>query len=896
MREWLNRLRDRFRRDELDAELSEELAFHRAQLERDAIHAGASPAEAAQAARRALGSELSAREAARERWTLPALEHVVEAVRLAVRGLVRAPGFTLTVVLTLGLGIGANATMFGAVDQLMFRPLAYLRDPGRVHRIYYRWIDRGRLATSQSNAFRRHLDLADWTSSFSQVAGFAERNLPVGDGTDLRDTRVGTVTASYFALFDAPPVQGRYFTAEEDRPPRGADVAVLSHAYWRSEFGGRDVVGTMIQVGNVRAQVIGVAPPGFAGVNDADPPALWVPITTFAGSAGGSDARTYYSTYSWGFMNTLVRLKPGVSLAQAEADATQAFGRSWQAQAAEALPLPSVEVAQPQVTISSVRPGGGPDPALEARTAWWVLVVAAIVLVIAAANVANLVVARALRRQQETAVRLALGAGTGRLVLHSIAEALVLALLIAGAALLFAGWSGAAIASLLNAGPATAPRELADWRTFGVTLAIALVVGAALGALPVLLLRRGDLTAALRGGARSGANDGKRIRGALLAVQGALSTVLLVGAALFVQSLSKVKAMSMGYEPDRVLVVNSQVRGGFPGDTAMRAMIAQVVAAAQAMPEVESAAWASSVPFLSTSNVPVFLEDRDSTGALGTFTYQVTTPDYFRTMGTRILRGRGLADEDRMGSADVTVVSEGMARALWPGRDPIGRCIRMRADTMPCITVVGVAEDMVQRDLAATQRLHYYIPLAQSRRTHGNLLLLRVRGEPAALAERLRQELRRAITLDVFLTATPLATVVQGQQRSWRLGATMFGAFGLLALLVAAVGLHGVIAYDVAQRRHELAVRVALGAKRDDILRMVMGRGVRLVLVGAAVGVAVAAYAGRWIEPLLFRQKAVDPLTYAAVAAVIALVAVVASAVPAWRAAAADPAAALRAE
>ncbi len=896
MMEWLRRLRDRFRRDALAEELDEELAFHRQQLERDAVHDGASAADARHAAQRRLGNVTAVRELARERWSIPWLEHLLLDARYALRGLARAPAFTITIVVTLGLGIGANTTMFGVVDRLMFRPLAYLRDPGSVHRIYWQWRNQGRVVTSQSGPYTRYVDLQRESSSFAQLAAFQERNLAVGDGEEARERRVGLVSASYFSFFDAPPVLGRYFTDAEDVTPRGADVAVLSHAYWRSEFGGRDVLGMMLQVGNVRAQVIGVAPPGFAGVNDANPPAVWIPITTFAGSEGSDDARTYYTHYRWGWMHILVRLKPGVSLERATADATQSFRRGWDASRADLTGLAPAAASQPVATISAVRPGAGPDPSLEARTSFWVLVVAAIVLVIAAANVTNLLVARALRRQRETAMRLALGAGAGRLVAQSVVESVVLAALGAGAALLVSRWASAAILTLLGATPEGALRELTDWRSIGATFVMSLLIGALVGAVPMVLLRKRDLSQALRGGARGGVADGRRMRSALLVVQGALSTVLLIGAFLFVRSLDRVRAMPMGYDADHVLIVSRVLRGPWPGNDAVKAITATLVAEAQSLPQVESAAWVVSAPFISTSFVPVFVAGLDSTAHLGDFYYQVSTPDYFRTMGTRILRGRALDAGDRMGAPDVAVVSESMARTLWPGREALGQCFRARADTMPCITVVGIAEDMVQRELAGTPRLQYYLSLEQSTRSLGNAMVVRVRGDAAAQAEGVRRALQRALPANAYLVVRPLGTLVGDAQRSWRLGATMFAAFGLLALLVAAVGLHGVIGYDVAQRMHELGVRVALGASRGRVVRLVISKGVRFVALGVLCGIGVAVLASRWVEPLLFQQRAVDPMAYAAVAGLMLVVAVVASAVPAARAAAADPAGALRAD
>ena len=475
-----------------------------------------------------------------------------------------------------------------------------------------------------------------------------------------------------------------------------------------------------------------------------------------------------------------------------------------------------------------MRPGAGPEPALEARTALWVSVVAVIVLVIACANVTNLFLARALRRSREIAVRLALGVSRGRLVMQSITESLVLSVFGAGAALVIAQWAGAAIRHRLVAMRGPSESVFTDWRTLGLTIGVAMVTGMLVGLVTALSSGRGDLAQTLRGGSRGGVSERARLRPALLVMQATLSVVLLIGAALFVRSLNAVKRMRIGYDADRVLLVSRVIQGASFNDSAQRFLRSRLLETAQALPDVESAAWVSSAPFVSTSNTTLYVAGIDSVDRLGTFTNQATTPDYFRTMGTRILRGRPLLPEDRAGAPNAAVVSESMARTLWPGRDALGQCFRLRADTAPCTTVVGIAEDMVQRDLAGTQRLHYYLSMEQYTRTWGNGLVLRVRGDPATKAEGIRKALQRVVPGSSYVTVQPLGDVVASAQASWRLGATMFVALGVLALVVAAVGLYGVIGYNVAQRMHELGVRVALGAQRRDVVRLVVSQSIRV--------------------------------------------------------------------
>ncbi len=885
-RELFARLRDWRQRDRLDAELADELRFHREQLARD----GGAPAV------RRLGNLTRLKENTRDMWSFRWLDQLGQDVRYALRGLRRSPGFTATVVLTLGLGIGANAAMFGVVDRLMFRPYAYLRDPGTVHRVYLRSTHRDIVHTSSSTQYTRTLDLRKWTSSFSQYAGFTDRNMAVGIGDASRERRVALVNASFFDFFDAGPALGRYFMPSEDSIPRGADVAVLGYGFWTSEFGGRDVIGQILQVGNVAATIIGVAPKGFSGLRDNDPPAVYLPITTYAGSSPNERNRTtYYSRYNWGWMELMVRRKPGVTVEQASSDLTQAYLRSWYAEH-EINPLPPVEIAKPEAVAGAMKLGAGPDPSLEARTALWVTGVAVVVLLIACANVINLFLARAFRRQRELAVRLALGVSRGRLLRQSLTESLVLSGIGAIVGLLVAQWGGAAIRGMLITGQGAALDVFTDWRTLGVAAAVAIATALLTGLAPALLAGRGSLVDSLKTGTRDGTAHRSRARTVLLVAQGAMTVVLLVGAGLFVRSLDRVKSMRLGYDADKVLLAVTNMRGMAIDDSGSARLSRILLEKAQTVPGVDRASWVSTVPFFSTSSTDLHVAGIDSVRRLGDFTYQSATTDYFEAMGTRILRGRGFSAEDRAGAPPIVVVSEAMADVLWPGKEALGECIRIGADTMPCSTVVGIAEDMVQRNLAGVQRFHYYLPIEQRQPGEGFALLLRMRDNPEASQEAVRRALQQVMPGQSYVTVRPLEGLVDGQRRSWRLGATMFVAFGVLALVVAAVGLYGVIAYNVNQRMHELGIRVALGARSPDVMRLVLAQAVTVAAAGAAIGLALALAAAGFVEPLLFRQSARDPIIYGAVGLLLLLVAMLASAVPARRATKADPNAVLRSE
>ena len=824
---------------------------------------------------------------------MPPLAHDL---RYAARNIRRSPAFAAAVVITLGLGIGANTAMFGVVDWLMFRPYPYLRDPGTVNRVYMRWTQRGESRTQSHTEYARYLDIARSTTSFSHHAAFAERMLAVGLGDDVRERRVGVVSAGFFQFFDATPALGRYFAADEDEIPRGANVAVLSYGFWKRAFAGRDVRGEILQVGNVPATIIGVAPEGFTGVNDADPPALFIPITTYAAvEADPRNAATYFSAYNWGWVEIMVRRKPGVSIAQASADASRAHLMSWNKQRETEPSLPAAEIAKPSAVVSAMKLGAGPEPGLEARTALWVSGVAAIVLLIACANVASLFLARALKREREIAVRLALGVSRRRLLGQMLTESLFLSILGAALGLLLAEWGGTAVQRLLVPGGSADLATFVDRRMLFAAAAMTLAAGVLTGIGPALLSGRGDLARSLKAGAREGTYHRSRLRSALLVVQGALSVVLLVGAGLFVRSLANVNAMRLGYEPEHVLIATRSLRGMTLDDSASIALRRSLLATAQAIPGVEHAAWVSSVPFWSTPTTNLYIAGIDSVRALGEFTYQTTTADYFRVMQTRIIRGRGFSPTDRAGAPNVGVVSEAMAKVLWPGKDPLGQCMRVFSDSSPCTTVVGVAEDIVQRDITGP-RYHYYLPIDQHRPAGGHSLLIRMRPTATRDAERVRRSLQQVMPGPSYVTVRPLSDLVDDTQRSWRLGATMFTAFGLLALVVAAVGMYGVIGYNVALRMHEIGVRIALGAQRANILELVVRQGMRFALAGIVVGSLIALAASPWLEPLLFEQSATDLATYGTVGITMLVVAIAASAIPAIRASRAEASAALRSE
>jgi predicted permease len=829
----------------------------------------------------------------------PLWDAFTQDLRYAARGLWGRPGFTAAVVLTLALGIGANAAMFSVVDRLLFRPPPLLKHPALVHRVYLARTIRTGTFAGGGVQYARYRDLTNWTHSFARTAEFTPRKLAVGVGTEAREMQVGVVTAGFFGFFDAPPALGRYFTAAEDTTPVGAAVAVLSYGYWRTAYGGRrDVLGRTAQIGATVYTIVGVAPKGFVGLWPAEPPAIYVPMTAYGAELQTMfplRGETWWGTYHLTWASMIAERKPGVSVAGANADLSTAYLRSYAAQRTIDHGMTPEAIAKPHAIAASVLAERGPNESSDAKVATWIGGVALIVWLIACANVANLLLARALRRRREIAVRIALGVSRARLVSQLLTESMLLACLSGLAGLLVAQFGGAVLRAELL--PRTAAAGvLTDPRTLVFAGLAALVAGFLTGLAPVLQTRRADLTGDLKAGEREGGIHRSRTRVALLVLQGALSVVLLVGAGLFVRSLRNVRHVPLGYDVDPVLIVDLQMRGVEVDSAARVALRNRLLDEARTIPGVLRASRRVTVPFWSTWNTDLHVTGIDSVERLGEFDLNAVSPDYFATMGTRILRGRGLNDQDVAGAPRVMVAGEGMARVLWPGREPLGQCVRVGSDTVPCTTVVGIAEDIRAQQFGGEGKyFYYYLSGAQFNPDQGGLFV-RTRGPAGAAQETVRRRLQPLMPGIAYVTVTPLADVLGSRMQSWRLGATMFTVFGALALVLAAIGLYSVIAYNVAQRTQEMGVRIALGAEAHHVVRLVVSEGLRLALVGVVLGSVTALVVSRWVKPLLFEVSPRDPAVFAGVALALLAVATLASSVPARRAARADPIQALRTE
>lgn len=899
-------LRRFFRLDrtaDVDRAVNDELDFHFENKVRELMDRGMPAAEARAEAERKFGDveRTRARLAAIDRERVGGERRAewwsgfAQDLRYALRGLRLKPGFALGVVITLGLGIGANATMFGIVDRLLLRGPAYLPDAGSVNRFYFRRTFDGVEAGSGNTSYRRFLDLKQGLTTYDQLTAFFTTRLAIGTGEDAREMDVMLASASIWPLFgDAKPVIGRFYAPDEDAVPAGTTVAVLSYRYWQTRYGRRtDVLGQRMRIGTHDYTIIGVAPRGFVGPS-LNMPIAFIPIMAGAIEMDGMPAAEVPTTYSWSWAEVMGRRKPGVSLATATADLTRGYLLSYESQHQVHPGLTPASITRPHVIAGPILLDRGPNQGPDSKVATWLIGVAAIVLIIACANVGNLLLARAFARRREIAVRLALGISRSRLLTQLLTESLLLAAIGGALGLFVAQWAGGMLRSMMLPNvPWTG--ALADSRVLAFAAVATLVAGLLTGLAPAWHAGRADVAADLKAGVREGTYHRSVARTLLLVVQGALSVLLLVGAGLFVRSLHNVKNMRLGYEPARVVYVGLDMRGESLGTAGERLLRERLLERASALPVVEHASRNMTVPLWMTMSQTLYVAGIDSTDRLGSFELQAITPGYFATMGTRVVRGRPIAATDVEGAEPVIVVSESMAKILWPGKEALGQCVRIRSQADPCRTVVGIAENIYTGDIREAPALNYYLPIAQWRPERGGLFV-RARGDGIGIVETVRSQLQGLMPGASYVTVTPLAEILYPQMRSFELGATMFTIFGVLALVVAAVGLYSVIAYGVAQRTHELGVRVALGAQARDVVRLVLVEALRVAALAAAIGTLAALVAGKWIKPLLFETSPRDPWILGAVAMAMLVIATIASLSPALRAARVDPNIALRAD
>ena len=889
---WLDAARHRWRilfdRQRMREEMDDELEFH---IELDAMQAPTD--EDFRESRRRFGHLPVIREDRRHASGLAFLDRIRQDATYAIRQLRRAPGFTVAVALTLSLGVGANATMFAVIDRLMLRAPEGITHADRVTELRsIRVMRDGSADSSGAFAYPSYMEFRAMSDVFASVTAVrGPTDLSVDRGVTASIARGSLVADDYFQVLGVRPARGRFFSTDETREPSGEAVVVISTHYWQRHFAGAtDVVGRTLLVQGHPYTVIGVAPRGFSG-HTLDATDVWLPLVTATTLERGTTQ--WVSERGSRFYRVIARLRPGTTRERAYAMISVGW-TAWniRPERPTTSPPPRVHFTSLIPAENSARP--------EHRVARLLAIVAALLLVITSANVANLLLARALARRREIGIRLALGVSRLRLASLFVIDAVLLALLGSIGALVVAWWATPVVRAMLMAGTVVAPWSI-DARLVVFTVAIAMVSGAVAGIVPAMQASAASLLDALRRGARAGMVHRSRTRMTLLVAQGALCIALLAGTGLFVRSLQRIGAQHLGLDIDRVLVADYQTRPGEESTERFRAIYHDMTARALTIPGVESASLSVGVPFEGQYALSLAIPGHDSIPGMergrAPFLYAVT-PTFFRTLGTRILAGRGLTDMDDAG-AHVAVVNATMARLIWPKGDAIGQCFKivLRSPTADCIRVIGIVED-VRRDALIEPEpwAQYYVPLGQAPRPLSELTLLIRATNP----DRVRPLLHRAlqgIHDDLpYVKVRTLREAVSRELRPWRLGFSMFALFGGLALIVAAVGTYSVMQFSVTQRVPEIGIRMALGAGRGSVLRMISTEALRISALAGLGGVAVVLLAGPLVSDLLFQTSPRDPLVIGAVVLILMVSAIAATLLPAWRATRVDPVTALRAE
>jgi putative ABC transport system permease protein len=797
-------------------------------------------------------------------------------LRYALRALARAPGFTLAVVLTLALGIGVNSAIFSVVYGVLLRPLPYA-SPERLVVLYGRYPQFGRTSTSLP-------DFQDWRArsrSFEQLAARHQGSfILTGDGEPERVV-ADRVTSNFFATLGVHPVVGRAFLPDEDRMGGDDRVVVLSNGYWQRRFGGDPrIVGREIQLSGRPWTVVGIAPPGFRYGRDVD---LWAP--TRADTTMPRRAE---------YLDVIGRLKPGVTVAQASADVAAVVR-----QLAEQYPATNARITSEVIGLEE-------DLVRDARPALFAFAGAVLlVLLIACANVANLLLARAATREREVAVRVALGAGRARLLRQLLTESMVLALLGGVAGIALASWGIAAIgATSVQFLPRQHEIDM-NPTVVAFTLALSIATGLLFGLAPALRLTRGPLHASLREGAR-GATGGSlaRTRNALVLTEVAVALVLSMGAGLLIRSFDKLSRVDVGFQPAGVLTYSLTFPSAKFQDAAqLPAFYQSLVGRSRVLPGVEAVALSADLPMSEASYLSYNVEGEPTpTPGAGDAPTDVqpfnVSPDYFAVLRIPLRHGRLLQATDDQTAPRVAVINEEMARRVFGRRDPVGHRLTFgnpSDSTTTWMTIVGVVGNVAQEGVTAGAYPQLYVPIAQNP-FRSVFVSLRTTRDPLALAPSARaaaQDVDRDLVVNDM---QPLGARVAQSIARPRLSVWLLGGFAAVALVLAAIGIYGVMAYTVAQRTREIGVRMALGADPVGVRRLVVWQGMRPALVGVAVGLLGAFQASRLIASLLYGVSKFDPVTFALVPLFLATIALLATYLPARRATRVSPTVALQSE
>jgi putative ABC transport system permease protein len=865
-----------YRRRQREEDLDEEVQSHLRMAAQEHAEQGESAEQARASALREFGNVGLVKEVTRDVWGWGWLETFLQDIRYGLRQLRRSPGFTAIAVLTLALGIGANTAMFSVVNSVLLRPLPF-RDPGRLVAIG------GIFANHPVLAPTPHFEWADWVQGLKTLTEFSvyesgEINL-AGAGEPDR-VAAAEVSEHFFTVLGVHPTRGRSFLASEQAAEHPS-VAIVSHKLWQSRYGSDSaLIGKAVHLNGKTFTVIGVMPPGFEYPGQTE---IWVALPwrfddeMFGGSAFGR---------VW----QIARLRPGATLDQARAELGVIAQRE----------IPAGGKAANPVAVSSLHESLAGDMRPALLTLFGAVT---LVLLIACANVAHLSFARGVGRFREVAVRAALGAGRARLIRQLLTESVLLALMGGALGLLIGVGAVQAAKNLIPAHDVLTRGIRVDGWVLAFTLVVAVTTGVISGLAPALRSSKLDLTEALKenwANPHAGFSPRHGLRGFLGAFETATAFVLLIGAGLLIRSLGKLLDVNPGFRTGGVVVARvSLLEPKYRTREARPAFFQQVLTRVKTLPGVHSAAFVNALPFgkggfaalgLEAEGGPQFKQEK---GLPAIFT--VVSPGYFQTMGIPILAGRDFTDRDTNGTAIVAIISQSVARRAWPDQNPLGKRFRFVGVPQQSIEVVGVVGDVRSFDLDKQPWPTMYFPIFQRPQDAVSLVVQGTQNS-SPLSASLRGVIRAVDKDEPISSISTMEQLVSQSVNEPRFRTLLLGIFAGLAFLLAVVGIYGIISYSVSQRTHELGVRMALGAERQDVLRLVVGQGMRLTLIGVAVGLLVALGLSRLLAGFLYAVRPTDSVTFVLVSAVMLAVALLASYIPARRATRVDPLVALRYE
>ncbi len=889
MRGHLAQLRALVRKRSVERELNEEMAWHIELETRKNEAAGMSRAEARRAALVEFGGVERYKEEVRESRWVRVVEDLVSDLRYSMRMLARQPALTLAVVATLALGIGGTAAVFKVVDALFFRPPAGVVEPGRVVRLLIVH-DRGGNGTpiGGPGSYVDYQALLARRTGFASIAAYLHpQELNLGRGTDAERVMGSVVSANFLQLLGVQPALGRFFLPEEDSVENRNPVVVISYGFWTRHFA-RDpsVLGQQLRLDDRLLTVVGVASPEFTGI-EATGVDIWIP-TAMAGPLGAL-------WEGWRDMEGLIgvdyvaRLAPDVALSSAIAGATSALRISAESHPKSA-PILSVLPA-------SLIPARGPARSASADLSLWLALVAAMTLVVACANVANLLLARSVARRRELAIRLALGATRGRLARQQLTESMVLALLggISGVAVAIAGMS------LMRSFPLPPAARNLDARLLAFILVLSTVTGCVFGIFVAVRSSRSTPLEGMREAKASSAVGRSGSRRTLVAIQVALSMMLLIGTGLFVQSLRSVTDIDPGVDIDRLMVLSVDLSRSAYTPARREDIYAEIARRVGAVPGVERTAMVRFVPLnLSAAAIPYDAPNGDTATVPEGPYVNLADPGYFATVGTRILRGRDFTDADATGEP-VVILNERMAHKVSPTRDVLGECFAIGEQVHDggCTRVVGVVETQRRRYLDEPSVPMMFLPRGRNRGLIAwgePSMMIRLDANAAPSAAELRMA-AQSVRVDLpYVSVRPLLMQVEKDVLPFRLGAMLFSIFGFIAMALSAVGLYGMLVYFVTERTLEIGIRRSLGADARSVLSLVLRQAMVPVAIGLLVGLAASLGGTRFLASLLFGVTARDPISFVSASALLIVVATVAALIPARRATRVDPVIAMRAD